>query len=122
MEHARTRLRSSEPDRALDEWKGLVAARWSLVEHFESDGKRYILACENDLHVPGPSLLSQREQQVLAYASLGHSSKLIAYELGITDSTVRVLMARATAKLGARSRKEAIATFTTAVTASKKPE
>ena len=120
MEHARTKLRTSRPDQALDEWKGLVAARWSLVEHFESDGKRYILACENDPHVAGPSLLSPREQQVLAYASLGHSSKLIAYELGISDSTVRVLLARATTKLGARSRKEAIATFTTATTASKK--
>jgi hypothetical protein len=31
-----------------------------------------------------------------------------------------VLLARATTKLGARSRKEAIATFTTATTASKK--
>jgi DNA-binding CsgD family transcriptional regulator len=57
---------------------------------------------------------------VLAYASLGHSSKLIAYELGITDSTVRVHMAHATAKLGARSKREAIATFMTAVTASRR--
>ena len=120
MERARTKLRESAPERAIDEWKGLVAARWSLVEHFESDGKRYILACQNDPDVTGPSLLSQREQQVLAFAALGHNSKLIAYELGISDSTVRVLMSRATAKLGARSRKEAIAAFASAMSASKK--
>ena len=120
MERARTKLRDSAPERAIDEWKGLVAARWSLVEHFESDGKRYILACQNDPDVAGPSLLSQREQQVLAYASLGHNSKLIAYELGISDSTVRVLMSRATAKLGVGSRKEAIAAFALAMAASKK--
>ena len=120
MERARTELRASEPERALDEWKGLVSARWSLVEHFESDGKRYILACENGSHVTGPALLSEREQQVLAYSSLGHASKLIAYELGISDSTVRVHLARATEKLGARSRKEAVAIFTAAVAAVKK--
>jgi DNA-binding CsgD family transcriptional regulator len=122
MEQARTKLRATEPERALDAWKGLVSARWSLVEHFESDGKRYILACENDPHVTGPSLLSQREQQVLAYAALGHTSKLIAYELGISDSTVRVLLARAASKLGARSREEAIAAFNAATTASKRTE
>jgi DNA-binding CsgD family transcriptional regulator len=119
MERARTKLRDSAPERALDEWKGLVAARWSLVEHFESDGKRYILACQNDPEVAGPSLLSQREQQVLAFAALGHHTKLIAYELGISDSTVRVLMSRATAKLGASSREEAITAFTSSTTAPK---
>jgi len=114
MEKARTKLGRDDPERAMDAWKGLVAARWSLVEHFEHDGKRYILACRNDPDVAGPSSLSRREQQILGYAVLGHETKLIAYELGISDSTVRVLLARATAKLGVRSRKEAIAAFAAA--------
>lgn len=109
MERARDQLRSSAPDDVVSGWKGLVHARWSLVDHFESDGKHYILAHQNEAVVEGPAQLSPREKQVLAFAALGHHSKLIAYELGISDSTVRVLLARASAKLGARNREEAIA-------------
>jgi DNA-binding CsgD family transcriptional regulator len=121
MESARTKLRREEPERALENWKGLVAARWSLVEHFESDGKRYILARRNDPDVTASPLLTKREQQIVGYAALGHESKLIAYELGISDSTVRVLLSRAAAKLGARSRAELIATFLAATDAAPKP-
>jgi DNA-binding CsgD family transcriptional regulator len=120
MERARDQLRSSAPEDAVGGWKGLVDARWSLVDHFESDGKHYILAHQNDAVVEGPAQLSPREKQVLAFAALGHHSKLIAYELGISDSTVRVLLARASAKLGARNREEAIAAAGVAPGAPKK--
>ena len=52
--------------------------------------------------------LTDREQEVVAFASMGHHNKLIAYNLGISHSTVRVLIARAAAKLGARSRDELV--------------
>ena len=52
--------------------------------------------------------LSKREHQVATRIAAGRSSKEIAYELGITESTVRVLLARANRKLGARSRKELV--------------
>jgi hypothetical protein len=41
---------------------------------------------------------------VATLAVLGQHNKLIAYNLGISHSTVRVLMARAARKIGARSR------------------
>jgi DNA-binding NarL/FixJ family response regulator len=41
-------------------------------------------------------------------AALGRSNKLIAYELGLAQPTVRILMARAARKLGVRSRAELI--------------
>jgi DNA-binding CsgD family transcriptional regulator len=41
---------------------------------------------------------------VLAYAAMGHSNKEIAYELGITHSTVKVLLFRARLKLRVSSR------------------
>ncbi|MGH7298360.1 MAG: helix-turn-helix domain-containing protein, partial [Polyangiaceae bacterium] len=109
-QHARVACRDA-PDAALEAWKGLVSARWSLVEHFESDGKEYILACRNDPDVRGPAALTRREQQVLGLLGVGHTTKLVAYELGISDSTVRVLLARAMAKLGASTREEALAAF-----------
>jgi len=52
--------------------------------------------------------LTEREHQIVALAVLGQHNKLIAYNLGISHSTVRVLMARAARKLCAQSRDELI--------------
>jgi len=58
---------------------------------------------------PAPmSALTERERQVVSYAVLGHPNKFIGYELHMSVSTVRVLVARAAAKLGVRSRAELI--------------
>jgi DNA-binding CsgD family transcriptional regulator len=111
LEESRGAIRGTDPDASLDARKALVSARWSLLDRVELDGKRYIVARENPPGAPGPEALSPRERQVLAYAKLGHHNKLIAYELGIADSTVRVLLARAAAKLGVRSRRELLQVF-----------
>jgi DNA-binding CsgD family transcriptional regulator len=92
----------------LKNWKGLVAARWTLVDRYERGGQRYVLARENAPGSFGPSQLSAREQQVAALAALGRSNKLISYELGLAHSTVRVLIARACAKLAVLSRCELV--------------
>jgi DNA-binding CsgD family transcriptional regulator len=105
---ARGDLRTLQPERAIDEWKGLIAARWTLIDVCERDGRRYLVARQNKPRVRGPSVLTDREQEVLAFAVLGHHNKLIAYNLGISPSTVRVLIARAAGKLGAGSRAELI--------------
>jgi DNA-binding NarL/FixJ family response regulator len=108
MDRARGSMRRMLPDDAVAEWKGLIAARWSLVDHFDTDGKHYLVARRNGPEARGLGALTERERQVAAAASLGRSNKLIAYELGIADSTVRVLVARAMAKLGVASRKELV--------------
>jgi len=86
----------------------LANARWSLVDTYETNGVRYVTARENSPVISGVASLSAREQQVTSLAALGHSNKLIAYELGLAHSTVRVLFARAAVKLGARTRSEVI--------------
>jgi DNA-binding CsgD family transcriptional regulator len=111
LERSRGALRHSEPGAAVDGWRALVAARWSIVDRFESDGRRFLVATQNDPKPRAPRPLTERESQVLAYAAMGHGTKLIAYELGIATSTVRVLLNRAALKLGARSRAEAVAAF-----------
>jgi len=108
LDRARGKLRMIDPDGALFGWKGLVDARWSLVDKFDRDGKHYVLARRNDVEAPGLEALTPRERQVLAHAALGHDNKMIAYELGLAHSTVRVLLARAAAKLGARTREELV--------------
>lgn len=107
LERARTRLRHDDPGQAMDAWKGLVEARWSLLDHFEAGGKRYVLARCNEATEGGTlNDLSAREQQVVAFVALGHANKVIAYELGLAPSTVAVLLTRASRKLGVKSRAE----------------
>jgi DNA-binding CsgD family transcriptional regulator len=109
IDRARGRQRRTDPDSALASWKGLVDARWSLVDEFESDGKRFVVARENEPHAMQLAALSKRERQVVGYVVLGHASKLIAYELGIADSTVRVLLRRAMQRLNVTSREALVA-------------
>ncbi|HLL06237.1 MAG TPA: LuxR C-terminal-related transcriptional regulator [Myxococcaceae bacterium] len=111
LEASRGSLLKADPDASLEVRKALVSGHWSLLDRVELDGRRYIVARENPPGAPGPEVLSVRERQVLAYAKLGHHNKLIAYELGIAYSTVRVLLTRAAAKLGVRSRRDLLRVF-----------
>jgi len=47
--------------------------------------------------------LTPRERQVLAVRQQGHSNKSAAHELGLSSSTVRVLLARGLKKLRVRT-------------------
>jgi hypothetical protein len=94
------RSRGTDPQDSVELWRALVSGRWSVVEHFERDGKRYYLAHKNDPQLAPDLALTERERQVLGYAELGHSDKLIAYSLGLSRSTVATLLARARRKLG----------------------
>ncbi|MGH7272273.1 MAG: response regulator transcription factor, partial [Polyangiaceae bacterium] len=113
IERLRSATRVRDPERAVIQWRALVDARWSLVDHFEQDGKRYLLAERNDATTPPIALLSARERQVVALAALGHANKMIGYELGISVSTAGVLLSRAAKKLGVRSRAALIEAYET---------
>jgi DNA-binding CsgD family transcriptional regulator len=99
VDRARGSLRRRNPDEAIATWQAMVSGRWSLVDHFDSDGRRYVLAHRNDPQLPDARGLTPRERQVIAYAALGHSNKVIAYELGLSTPTVASHLARARAKL-----------------------
>jgi DNA-binding CsgD family transcriptional regulator len=111
IERARTRQGRANGEISLSLWRSLVSERWTLVDTYERDGKRYVLARRNDVRFPRPDALSPRERQALSFAVLGDSNKLIAYELGISASTVGVLLHRAAQKLACRSRAELLARF-----------
>jgi DNA-binding NarL/FixJ family response regulator len=91
---------------ALEQWHPLTSARWTLVDSFEENGRRYVVARENQAHAEGFAALTDRERQIVLHAALGFTNKQIAYALGISDTTVRVLMARAASRLGVRRRRE----------------
>lgn len=111
IDRARGALRRREPAEALEIWRGLVEGRWTIVDHFDRDGRRYVVARRNDPEVADRGVLTLRERQALGYAALGHSNKLIAYELGLSPSTVATHLSQAAHKLGARSRVELIRIF-----------
>ena len=108
IDRARRSLRR-KPSRALASWPALVRARWTLVHEFEAGDDRFIIARANGAATKGPATLSARERQVVGLLAMGHSPKVIAYELGLSHSTIRVLITRARIKLGARSREDLIA-------------
>jgi DNA-binding CsgD family transcriptional regulator len=103
----RTRVRNNQAD-ALDAWKAMVDARWTLVDRFDRDGRRFFVAYRNDVRLRDARRLTRREQQVVAFAALGSTSKLIAYELGLSVSTVTTALSNAARKLGVRSRAELV--------------
>jgi DNA-binding CsgD family transcriptional regulator len=108
VDRARGSLRHRDPEGAVAAWRGLVAGRWSLVDRFDRDGRRYLIAHKNDPDTMDPRGLTPRERQVAGFAALGQSDKVIAYELGISPSTVSVLLSRAAQKLGVQSRAELV--------------
>ncbi len=103
-ERARGRLRREDPATAVEMWRALVAGRWSIVDRFDRDGKRYLVAHQNEPDAIGPRTLTDRERQVVAFVAMGHSNKLVAYELGLSESAVGAYLCGARRKLGIRSR------------------
>ena len=104
-EAARSSLRY-EPEKALEAWRGLVAGRWSLIDVFDHDGRRFLVARPNESLTSTPLALSPRERQMLAYVALRYTNRLIAYHLGLAESTVAETVKRALLKLGVSSRME----------------
>jgi DNA-binding CsgD family transcriptional regulator len=104
VDRARTRRGRADPEAALELWRGLFSGRWSLVDHFDSDGKRFLLARRNDPDAPGPPPLPLRQRQILFYVGAGWSNKEVGYALGLSSSTVAVHLHRALRSLRLASR------------------
>jgi DNA-binding NarL/FixJ family response regulator len=98
---SQARLDSSE---RLSLWPGLVAGRWSLVDEFDSDQRRYVIAVRNSPDAAVVRGLTLRERQIVGYVALGWSNKATAYAMGIGESTVAAHLWRASRKLGVRQR------------------
>lgn len=112
FEKARSHAMRTNVDLATKQWRPLVDSRWSLLDQYDTDGKRFVVAMENGPPTPvSCKELSERELQVMTQSNLGHTDKEIAYELGLASSTVRVLLHRAFRKLGASTRREALSRF-----------
>ncbi|HEU4429420.1 MAG TPA: LuxR C-terminal-related transcriptional regulator, partial [Myxococcota bacterium] len=110
-ERARGRMRRESPEAALALWEALVSGRWSLVDHFDRDGRRFVVAHRNEPGNVDPRGLARRERQAAEHLGRGFAPKQIAYALGLAPATVSNALARARAKLGVRSLAELAALF-----------
>lgn len=100
IESART-ARTTE---TLETWHALWDGRWTLVDSFDRDGKRWLVARANNSSTPLDSALQPRERDVALGAVAGRSLKLMAYELGLPMGTVASTLSRVMRKLRVRSR------------------
>jgi len=107
IDRARAAHGGRDPE-ALEVWRGLVSGRWSLVEQFDSDGKRFLLAHRNPEEVRDPRGLTPMESRVTGLAVRGYSDKLIAYHLGVSEGTASAHLHRALQKLGMANRVELV--------------
>ncbi len=109
VERARSGAQRADPERALALWRGLVAGEWSLVDHWEGEGRRYVAAYRNRPDVRDPRALTPNERLVLRYASLGASNKEIGFTLGLSTVAVASAVAHLLAKLRCKRRGELLA-------------
>lgn len=92
-------LADHDPLEALDLWGGLVDGQWSLLDVVDTDGRSYTVLRENPLDVRSSVSLTERERQVAWLVGRGHHVKLVAYELGLSASTIRSQLRSAMRKL-----------------------
>jgi hypothetical protein len=99
---------SEQQERALRDWQALLAGGWVLVDHFESDRRRILIARRTDDAGAASARLARRTRQVLARRALGLSLKVIACELGVSAATVCREIARGRDALGITSAAELV--------------
>src|SRR4051812_15041846 len=73
--------------------------RWQRVCEVETSSARYVMLRQPN--ATGAESLTESERRVVELAAYGLSPKESAYELGVSHSTVRVLLMRAARKYGA---------------------
>lgn len=79
-----------------------------MVDWFDTDRRRFVLAIPNAPGLTDPRGLTERENQVVTYAVLGQSNKMIAYRLGLSTSRVSTLLRSSMHKLGFRTRSQMV--------------
>lgn len=108
VDEARGKMRETDPLHALEMWKALVRGRWSTVDWFDVDGRRYVLGVPNEPGLGDPRGLTDREMQVVSYVYAGLTNKMIGYHLGLSQGRISGLLSSAMHKLGIQNRAQLV--------------
>jgi DNA-binding NarL/FixJ family response regulator len=100
----RARCSGVVEDEAFALWQGLVAGRWSIVDHFLGGGRRYYVVVHNPPEARPIRGLTEREELALGYVIGGTSNKIASFALGESESTYSRTTQQAMSKLGIQSR------------------
>ena len=93
---------------ALEVWEAMIGGSWSLIEWFDTGGRRYILVRPSRPEACNACRLTEREREVASRAALGESNKLIAYRLGMAQNRVSAVLRSALRKLGFRNKAQLV--------------
>ena len=99
-------LKDMEPEEVLDGLKAAAQGRMALSEQV-TEILANALRHESQPKPADSAKLTEREREILSLIAVGHSNKLIARELKITEGTVKVHVKHLLQKLGLASRVEA---------------
>ncbi len=86
---------------------------WRVIEELSVGPDDYLLLRRVKVDGAGFESLTARERDAVRHACTGASNKEIAYRMGISPSTVGVLLWRASRKFGVADREELIRSFGT---------
>lgn len=95
-------LCSDQAAEQFEHWSALVRGDWTLVDQFDREGRRYLIAEQR----PGRELISRVEWELLEARASGSPLKVIADEVGLSVSAVSRRLRLAMAKLGLRTQSE----------------
>lgn len=99
-------LKDMEPEDVLDSLKAAAQGRMALGERV-AEILADALRRESQPKLADSAKLTEREREILSLIAVGHSNKLIARELKITEGTVKVHVKHLLHKLDLASRVEA---------------
>jgi len=98
----RVRAGHTDDGETLDLWRALIEGRWTLMDRFDADGRRFVIARRNTPELGGHLALTPQESAVARLCAMGQSAKLVAYTLGSSQATVSRRLGDALMKLGMR--------------------
>ena len=80
-----------------------------MVDWFDTDGRRFVLALPNAPEVSDPRQLNPRERVVAAYVAQGDSVKMVGYRLGLSKSAASRAVRGLIKKLGVKTQAQLVA-------------
>jgi DNA-binding NarL/FixJ family response regulator len=98
----------SSDGEASDAWLEVFSGRYRIVEWYDLEGRRYVVAERNATRAHA---LTRRQERVLALRAAGAALKVIAADLGVSLSTAGRDLREAMARIGLGSDADLAAVF-----------